>query len=235
MTIPVAEATQIHDQSSSGTTTGAITLSLGTISTDDIILVICALDGNEGNPTGSGNQSGSMNQVQLISESNVEIEMLWLRVGATPDTTVTISWSGTQQGRFMIVRISGALQTGNIVDVVGTGTTNSSTATAAVTAITSTVVNTLVIAGVAVDRNRVDAADGLTVANGFVELGVSGSIVGANGAGLLCGEKDLATITSSLSPTFGTWTADQMANYMINIKEEPAAGGFAHSQGYVIG
>ena len=63
-------------------------------------------------------------------------------------------------------------------------------------------------------------ADGLATANGFSEVGTSGSSGGANGAGLIVASKGLASIGSSLSPTFGTWASDGHASRMFNLKRD---------------
>ncbi len=224
MTIPVVEATQVFNVTSNATSTGAITLSLGTIATDDIILAIIALDGTGGNPTGVINQSPTtMTALQNTDEGNVEIEMLWIRVGATPPTTLTLSWTGAEQCRVMIMRISGALKGADIIDTIGTGLTNGATTTATPVSDASTEIDTLYIGAVAVDRDRVDSGDGIISGTGWSTLGTSGSSGGANGAGLVVGELDQAAIGNPADPGFGTWASDQIAAYVINIKSPPPA------------
>lgn len=221
MAVPVVEATQIFNQTSNATTTGAITLSLGTISENDIILVCSALDGAPSAFAVSGNNSGSFIAFGNRGQGSVELDYAWVRQGATVDTTVTISWTGSEQGRFMIIRISGAREGEDILDITGAGTSNADTTTSNVDALNSTEINTLAICAVAVDRDRVDGADGFSDAQGFTEVGTSGSSGGANGAGLIVGEKDLPFAGGSLSPTFGTWVSDGNANRMFNIKGPP--------------
>lgn len=224
MTVPTVEATQIHNQSSTAETTGAITITgLGLVE-GDYVFAFCALDGTGGNPASVG-----YTPIQNGDEGNVECECLFKRMGATPDTTITITWTGTQQGRFMIVRIAGALDnSGDPMDATGTTFTGVSTFALPVSP-ASTVVDTLFLSFVAVDRDRVDGADTVT-GTGWTEVGTSGSSGGAQGAGLIVGELDQASIGTPANASFGTWSADQSVAYTFNIKS-PA--GFAHSQGYI--
>jgi len=148
---------------------------------------------------------------------------LWKRA-SSESGNYSLTWSGSQQGRIIALRVSGCITSGSPIDVEGTANTNGGSTTLSVNALTSTVINTLAIGAVTVDRDRVDASDGLTVANGFSEIDCagysSGSSGGANGAGAIIAEKDIPTATSSLSPTFGTWQSDQCASRMFNLKPE---------------
>jgi hypothetical protein len=232
MAIPTVAATQIHDQATNVTTTGAITLSLGTISEDDVIIILTALDGTPGVVSVSGNQSGSATVIRRNDETNVQATAHRLIVGATPDTTITTSWTTSQQGRIMFVRLTGVDVTGDPIDAVGANNNGTGT-TATPTSPASTVVDTLFIGMVAVDRNRVDAADTVT-GTGWSETGTSGSSGGANGAGLIVGELDQASIGTPANPVFGTWTSDEFASFVFNVIGAEITG-FPHSQGYVIG
>jgi len=233
MAIPTVEATQVFDVTSASTTTGAITLSLGTISENDIILALVALDGTDGNPTGSGNNSGAMTAVQSTDEGTVECEALWVRQGSTVDTTITINWTGSEECRVILARIAGAITTGSIIDVVGTGLTGSGT-TATPVSSASTVVDTLFISFVSVDGAKVDDADTVT-GTGWTELGTSNNTGGGPGIGSIAAELDQASIGTPANAVFGTWSADNYAAYTFNIKPPAAGGGgFAHSQAVII-
>ncbi|MCH6553560.1 MAG: hypothetical protein IH793_05310, partial [Acidobacteria bacterium] len=119
------------------------------------------------------------------------------------------------------------------IDITGAATTGTAT-TAPVAAITPTEIDTLAICAVSVDFNVVQPDDGFSDAQGFVVEGTPGS-GGPGGAGQIVGSKSLSAIGSSLSPTFGTWTAQGFATRMFNLKPEPPAPGFVHSQAVIIG
>jgi hypothetical protein len=233
MGIPVIEATQIFNQTSNGTSTGAITLSLGTISENDVIIVYAILDGTNGNPTASGNNSGAFTEIVNADQGGaVEGSALWVRQGATPDTTVTVSWTGSEQGRFMLIRISGCLETGNIVDVVAaTSFLSSGFATAFFDAANDrldppTEADTLYMGFFGVDRDRVDSGDGV-ISGAWLDTGTAGSSGGATGVGLLGVERDQAPNSIPPNVTVGTWTADEVAGHSFNIKGQPAADDLA--------
>ena len=236
MAIPTVEATQITNVTSNATTTGAITLTLGTISPGDIIFVFCAIDGTAATPTGSGNNSGAMTAVSVggnPDEGTVETECLYAMQGATVDTTITVNWTGSEQGRFMYVRVAGGHPSAPI-DVIGTNLTGAGT-TATPVSSASTAIDTLFMSCVAVDRDVVNAADTVS-GTGWVEVGTSGASGGANGAGLIVAELDQASVGTPANAVFGTWASDGRAAYTFNIREfiAPAAG-FAHSYGTVFG
>ena len=120
------------------------------------------------------------------------------------------------------------------MDITGVGTTGNGT-TANVAAITSTEVDTLAICAVSVDRDVIDGSEGFSDAQGFAVIGTPGS-GSPGGAGQIIGSKDLPSIGSSLSPTFGTWLiAEGFANRMFNLKSDVIVTGFAHSQAVIIG
>lgn len=226
MAIPVIEGTAITNLVSNAT---ADTITLpASVAANDIIIIICAMDGA---PTGFASSGGiTMTEFMISAEaSDCTIVALWGRASGG-ETVQNLTWTGSQQGRFMALRISGALESGSPIDVVGAASSSGGATTLAITALTPGETDTLAIASVCVDRDRVDATDGLSTANGFTETGISGSSGGANGAGLIVAEKDMPTITSTLSPTFGTWASDECVGRMFNVKEQPAGTGFAHSQ-----
>ena len=238
MAIPTVEATQFFNVTSNATTTGAITLALGTISEGDHIIVFCALDGTAGNPTGSGNNSGAGTTIQSTDQGTVEAEAIIFRQGATVDTTITINWTGNEQGRFLLVRIAGAKTDGtvaSVVDVIGASFDFGAGTTATPVSSASTVVNTLFLSFVAVDNARVDAADTVT-GTGWTQVGTSGSSGGSTGAGLIVAELDQASVGTPANAVFGTWVSDGRAAYTFNIREFTApAAGFVHSYGTVFG
>jgi len=213
MTVPVIETTSLKNQTSNVETT-VITAPSG-IQTGDLLFIIIALDGDAANPSASG-------FVQMPATSEGTVELYFLRKTAEladeSKADYTVNWTGSQQGRFIMCRISGKIGTG--IHIVGTGNTGNAT-TAAVNAITTTVVNTLAIACCAVDRDRVDDADDLTIPNGFTEFQTSGSSGGANGVGLIVAQKDMPVAADTLQPTFGTWVSDGFASRMVTILGDP--------------
>ena len=219
MTLPTVEATQVYNQTSNASTTGAQTLSLGTISEGDIIFVFCSLDGTAGAPTGSGNNSGSMTAIQNTDEGNNEVEVLYAVQGATADTTITVSWTGSEQGRFMYVRVASADSTP--INATGTGSTGAGTSVTP-TSPASTVDNCLFLAICGVDRDQVDAADTVS-GTGWTEVGTSGSSGGANGSGLIVAELDQTTAGTPANPAFSSWTSDSYAAYVFAVEEVQAA------------
>lgn len=213
MTVPILEGNAITDVTSNASS-ATITLPAG-VSLNDIIIIICAIDGDAANPQGSGGMT--MLQFGGVSEGTIELYYLWGRA-AGGETTQNITWTGNEQGRFMALRISGCVSVGSPIDAIGTGSTVANSDTKVVLFFNSTVIDTLGIQAVTVDRNRVDAADTLITPNGWTEVGVSGSSGGANGAGLLVGEKDLPAVGGSGQSNWGTWAADACCSRGFNLK-----------------
>lgn len=220
MAVPVFEASGITNVTSNATTV-EVNKPSG-LADQEVAIILVALDGNAANPNMNG-ETG-WNRIVLNSEGAVEIFAFWKVItdAASEPTTWTMDWTGGQQGRFMSLRISGARQT-DPIDVEGTGSANSASTTNQTNAITSSEANTLAIAFVGVDRDRIDNADGLSDAQGFTETGVSNSSGGANGAGLIAARKDLPSAGGSGNPTFGTWASDQSIAVIFNVRE--VAGG----------
>lgn len=210
----VIEATQIINVTSNASTTGSVTLTLGTIAENDIILPIIAIDGDAANPTAT---PATYATITSTSQGATELYYLWKRQGGTPDTTITINWTGNEQCRVMLLRVSGVIQTGDPWDVISSAVTNSASTTNVINQLTSTVINTLAVHAVAVDRDRVDSSDTIT-GTGWSQVGVSGSSGGANGAGLIVGENELPTVIQVAAGTFGTWASDQNASRGFNLK-----------------
>jgi len=181
---------------------------------NDMIIIVVSLDGDAANP-----QSTGFTQFGQTSQGTTELYYLIKRATASEPATYTVTWTGSEAGRFTVLRISGVLQSGaaiDTVDITGAGATGDAT-TANVPAITSTEIDTLAICAVSVDGNVVDAADGFSDALGFVVEGTPGS-GGGGGAGQIIGSKGIQAIESSLSPTFGTWTAQGFGTRMFNLK-----------------
>lgn len=233
MAVPVLEGTAITDVTSNATS-ATVTLP-ASVAADDIIILCISMDNA---PTTFAN-SGGITMVEFGIDNEPSVTLVYMIGRASGgETTQNITWLGSQQGRIMALRISGVDSSAallDLIDIIGAVTSGAGT-TGNVAAITSTETDTLAICAVAVDRDRVDGADGLSDAQGFTEVGTSGSSGGANGAGLIVAEKDLASVGGSLSPTFGTWASDGFVTKMFNIfSTVPVTDGFVHSQAVIIG
>ncbi len=202
-------------QAVTGNSTSATVVAPSGIQDDDIILVYCGMDGSPTTFAISG-----FAEFNIVDETSVSGRWLWKRA-SSESGNYSLTWSGSQQGMIVALRVSGCITSGSPIDVEGATNTSAGATTLSATALTSTVIDTLAIAAVAVDRDRVDVSDGLSTANGFSELSCSGyasaSSGGANGAGMIIAEKDIAGAESSLSPTFGTWASDGCASRMFNL------------------
>ena len=118
----------------------------------------------------------------------------------------------------MICAVAGCTNAADPIEVIGDANSSSGATTLSATALTTLSDDTLAFCAVCVDRDRVDSGDGLSTANGFSEFSTSGSSGGANGAGLIMAEKDIASTGGTLSPTFGTWASDQCVSRMFNMR-----------------
>ena len=228
MAEPIIET--ISEANANAVTSLVVTAPVG-IADDDILLIWVACDGDASNPQCSS--GGAFTQIGQISEGAVEGAFLWRRA-ASESGDYTVTWTGSEACRITMFRISGCVISGSPFDVIGSGTTNAGSTTSTVTALTSTVIETLAIAVCAVDRNRVDAADGFSDAQGFTEVGTSGSSAGgANGVGTICGQKDIPSIGGTGTPVFGTWVSDENVNNMVLLK--PVVGDEDHTVGDAFG
>lgn len=225
MVVPILQTNAVSNQISNATST-ILTEPSGIVD-DDIIIALCSWDGSAVGPNISGFQV-----IGGISSNDVTLAILWKRASAESGP-YTLNWTGSQQGRFMMIRVSGCVTIADPIEIVGAFSSVTGT-TINVNAITTLSVDTLAICLTAVDRDRVDSADGFSDAQGFTEEGVSGSSGGANGSGLIVGQKDIATEGDSGSPTFGTWASDQCLAQMFNLRSIEPSAGFAHSQATVI-
>jgi len=231
MTVPVVETsavTNVTGQSQSLAAPAGIV-------ENDMILMVIALDG-----VGANLLSAGFTNVDNPQHAS-ECETFWLIKRATDSepANYTVTWTSNERGRATLLRISGCPTTGTAleqVDVIGAQADADSGNAIFCPAITSTVIDTLAIAAVTVDRLGIVAGDGFDTPNGFVVKGTPGSNTSI-GAGGIVGSKDLPSIGSSLSPEFG-WTGDSeehvtnMIN-LIGISAPPV--GFAHSQAVIIG
>lgn len=230
MAVPVIETFTVTNTTGNPTTID-LNAPAGIVE-DDMIIIVVSLDGVDANP-----QSTGFTQFGVVSESNTELYYLIKRATASEPATYTVTWTGNEAGRFTVLRISGVLQSGsaiNTVDIIGVADAGEGT-TANVIAITSTEIDTLAICAVSVDGDVIDGLVDFDDAQGFGLEGLQGSSGGPGGVGQIVGSKDLPSIGSSLSPTFGTWaTSEQFATRMFNLRPEPAAVGFVHSQAVII-
>jgi len=226
MGIPVIESVAISNQSSS-TTSLSCTAPSG-IADDDILIICVALDGTAGNPTSTG-----FTALQNPDSGSNEFAFLWKRA-SSESGNYTVSWTGSEQARIAILRVSGCVTAGSPIDQSPTGQTGVSTSVT-VSALTSTVDDTLCIAGVSVDFERFDDTETVTGTGWSKALTFGYSSSGNFGASLGVAEKDLASTGSSGTCQFSSWASNDYAAAMINLKGADDPAGFAHSQGIIIG
>jgi len=214
MAVPVLETVGTVTDVTSNSTNATINAPSG-IADDDILIAIVALDGDAANPTIT-----DFATITSASEGAVEVYFLWKRA-SSESGNYTINWTGSEQGRMFMIRVSGCITTGDPWDVISSSVTNT-TDDNVINRLTSTVVDTLAIYAVAVDRAVVDGADTIT-GTGWTEVGTSGSSGGNGGAGLIAGENDMASIAQVEAGTFGTWSLEQSVSRGFNLKAPPVA------------
>jgi len=229
MTVPVVETFAVtNTQGTSQSCTAPAGLVEG-----DIVLIIFANDGNQQNTVVSG-----FDLVLSAFQGAVEQWMFIKRATDSEPSSYLVDWAGNERGRCTILRISGCPLTGTAldqVDQIGSIDDAASGTSIFCPAITSTVIDTLAIAGVVADGIGIQGGDGFDTPNGFVVEATPGNN-GAIAAGGMVGSKDLPSIGSSLSPEFGWTNSEQNVTFMINligISAPPV--GFAHSQAVIIG
>jgi len=201
---------------------------------NDMVVIFVSLDG-----TGANLLSAGFTNVSNVQEATAcEQFILIKRATDSEPATYTVTWTSNERGRATIFRISGCPTSGTALDQVDQVGAPASAATGTAIfcpAITSTVIDTLALAGLTADAQGVQAGDGFDTPNGFVIEGTPGNN-GNIAAGGMIGSKDLPSIGSSLSPEFGWTNSEQHVTNMINligISAPPA--GFAHSQSVTVG
>jgi len=180
---------------------------------DEILVVFVSMDGADAALTVDGFTS-----VSNVQQGLCEQFILIKRAGPSEPASYLAEWIGNERGRATMFRVSGCPTTGTAFDQVDQiGALDSGTSTAAFCpAITSTVIDTLALAGLTADAFGVQAGDGFDTPNGFVVEGTPGNN-GNIGAGGIIGSKDLPSIGSSLSPEFGWTDNEQYVTNMINL------------------
>lgn len=228
MTVPVVETSAVtNTQGTSQDCTAPAGIQEG-----DIILIVFYNDGNQQSTVVTG-----FDEVLGAFQGACELWMFIKRATDSEPSTYLVDWAGNERGRCEIFRISGCPTTGTAldqVDVIGNIADAGTGSSIFCPAITSTVIDTLAIAAVAVDGNSVGGGDGFDTPNGFGVIGTPGNN-GSIAAGGITGSKALPGIGSSLSPEFGWGSSNQNVTFMINligISAPPA--GFAHSQAVII-
>lgn len=213
MTVPVFETFTVTN---SGLSTSITVPGPAGLSENDIVLMIISLDGVNGSPQADADGFVTF---APASQGAVEHAFLIKRAGPSEPSTYTINWTGNERARVHVVRVSGCPTTGTAldqVDVNGAATTGTGVSSS-VSAIVSTVIDTLAIAVATVDGNAVDISDGLSDAQGYVDKGTSGNN-GPGGAGQMLASKDLPDIGNSLSPTFLWDNSQEFVTSQINLK-----------------
>jgi len=225
MAIPVIESYSITDITSNTNTWDAVAPS--GITDDDILILIVSLDGTGANPTASGFT------LIVSNDANGVDHAIFYKRASSESGNYTVNWTGSEQGYLTIYRISGCITTGSPVDQSPTGHQATGTGIT-VTGLTSTVIDTLALAFVTVDSQKVDGADTVS-GTGWTEIGVSQNRGNNFGCGIISASAPMASISTVADAVFGTWGSDGLVANMINLKPPVAAGGFAYSQGVIIG
>lgn len=212
MAIPIVETTAISNQTTNATSKTDVTSPSGVVA-DDIVLIFIAIDGNGSNAEADADGFAT---IDSAASAPIEIVMLWKRSTGSEPANYTVNWTGSEKARFMTVRVSGCITTGDPWDVVSSAKIQGVTTTHTLNRLTSAVVDTLALYGCSVDNDKVDDADTIT-GTGWTEVGISGSSGGADGAGLLVGKNDMPLIEQVEAGTFGTWTADENVSRGFNL------------------
>ena len=166
------------------------------------------------------------------SGGNVTCSVLWKRA-SSESGNYTVTWSGTQQGEFRILRISGASLGAT---PIANGSANSGVSgTSTGLSMNTFADNSLVLYCAGVDRDRVNGSTDVTGTD-WVKI-TSGSSGGAGGAGVIIGSKDMPVVSGSPSGNVtSTFTSDDWATRQYSIAGTGTAPtGFAHSQGIIVG
>jgi hypothetical protein len=223
MAVPVFETDAVTNVSTTATTAEVIKPS--GIVDNDVVLIVLGLDGDAGNPNMDAETGWT--RIAYESQSNVEVAVFAKRItnAAGEPTTWTVDWTGSQQGRFQAIRVSGCHTSGDFWEV---GTSQS----AAGTTITSLGFNTsnndqLCIACQIADRDVISGSSTIGGTGWSLEIGTPGSSAPPNGAGVLLAEKDIATAGATENATT-TISSDQWAAVQVSLQSISA--GFAHSQ-----
>lgn len=229
MAVPIFETFTVTD--SGFGTSSVVPKPAGTVE-NDILVIIVSLDGNAGDPISSG-----FTQFGYVSQGAIEHAYLIKRAGSSESANYTVTWMGNERARISVIRVSGCPITGTAldqVDEISAETTGTATS-ALVPAIFSSIVDTLAIAVVTVDGTGIQSGDGLSDAQGYVDEGIAGNN-GATGAGQMIASKNLPTMGSSLSPTFGWTNSQEFVTSQFNLIGIPTPPtDFPHSQAVIVG
>ncbi len=183
------------------------------IANDDILATFVWMDGAAGAPTITGftTETGF-----TTSEGATEVYFLWKRA-ASESGDYDVTWTGNEEMAAIMMRVSGCRTGESPVSDTETGVTGTGT-TATPTAIVTSLADTLVLSGVAVDRDVVESGDAPS-GTGWTEVGTSGvsTGAGANSVGHIAAENDQATPGTVEALTFGTWSSEQFATNMIGL------------------
>jgi hypothetical protein len=220
MAVPVVN--EISEATASGSG-GTMTITApANIVDDNILATFIWMDGDAGAPAISG---FTLDSNFTTSEGTTEVFFLWKRASSEAGN-YDVTWTGNEEVSGLMMRVSGCRTGESPVSDTQTGTTGTGT-TAAPTRITTSLDDTLVLSAVAVDRDRIDAADAPS-GTGWTEIGTSGvsTGAGANSVGHIAAKNDQATAGQVEALTFGTWTSDGYATNMIGLSAtaSPATG-----------
>jgi len=221
MAVPVLETEAITNVTSS-VETAEVTKPSG-LADNDVVIIALALDGDAANANMDAETGWT--RIVAVSEGAVELFVWYKRItnAAGEPSTWTVDWTGTEQGRFQSMRISGAVLSGDPTELGATNTGASVTSTAL--SFTTSNNDQLAISIHAKDRDRIDVFDVIAGTGWTIEIGTPGSSGGSQGAGMLNAEKDIATAGATENSTVETAASDQWCTVQVSIRSiAPAVG-----------
>ena len=191
MGIPVIE-TRSQNLMTGGGTSQVLTNPAGTWDAEDLYVVIVSLDGTGANPTCSDSVNGSFVRDSYVDEGSNELAIFTIKTASAPGT-VTVSWTGSEQGNFQSYRVSGCAS----VTFTQAGTTNSGAGTTATAlGLTAAQTNNLLLGCTSCDRRSLTFAAGNSWAAEDNQQAPNN-----NGTSLVIASKDVATAVATLDTT----------------------------------
>jgi len=211
MAVPVLETEAVTNVTSNSTSMEVI--KPASIADDDVVLIGIEIDGASANPNMDGETGWT--RIATIEQGTTELAVFAKRItnAAGEPSTWTIDWTGSEQARAQAIRVSGVHTSGNFWELSlgnsGSGTTITSNG------LTTSNDDQLCIAFHGADRDVISGSSTVGGTGWSLEVGTPGSSGGANGAGILLAEKDIATAgaTEDATTTISTdgWASIQVS------------------------
>lgn len=116
-------AASIVTQTAGSTNNGGnVTIALGTLAEDDVIVVVGGFAGGTATVPGVLGPSGFASLMSTVDDASMDFAGQWLRAGATPPTSVLCAGSGdnTDPTAYTVYAVRGVVNTGNPWETVQT-------------------------------------------------------------------------------------------------------------------